>query len=204
MGQLLFKKVFWDAIRGGTKRTTVRRWATPRVKAGQRAWSPGVGWLMVESIERVERLDQLSDTDAAADGFSSAAEMRAALRAIYPHAARDGDGDGDEDGHRPGDDRAWFRVAFRTEAPEATSGAERRKAVKRTATARVPTTGKTTAKTKTSATWKSTSSSSAATSRATSGSSRASSLAPSRPNRSSHPSSRKSSSRATRDRTSPA
>jgi hypothetical protein len=112
MGQLLFKKVFWAAVRGGTKRTTIRRWTTPRVKPGQRAWSPGVGWLVVESVERVERLDQLSDADAAADGFASAVEMRAALRAIYPQATRDG-------ASGAGDGRAWFRVAFHAEAAEA-------------------------------------------------------------------------------------
>jgi hypothetical protein len=115
MGQLLFKKVFWAAVRGGTKRTTIRQWATPRVKPGQRAWSPGVGWLVVESVERVERLDQLSDADAAADGFTSAVEMRLALRSIYPQAACDGNG------NAAGDGRAWFRVAFHPEPPDANS-----------------------------------------------------------------------------------
>jgi hypothetical protein len=157
MGQLLFKKVFWAAVRGGTKRTTIRRWATPRVKPGQRAWSPGVGWLVVESVERVARLDQLSDADATADGFASAAEMRAALRAIYPQAARDGA----KGANGAGDGRTWFRVAFRPERADATaSDAARKPAAANTAS--------------------STSPNSSATSRATNSSSRAPSLASSR------------------------
>jgi hypothetical protein len=98
MGQLLFKKCFWDAIRRGTKRTTIRRWASARLKAGRRAWTPGLGWLEIESVQVVELAD-LGDADARADGFDSAGEMLRALRAIYP--SHDSDG------------RRWFRVTFR-------------------------------------------------------------------------------------------
>jgi len=98
MGQLLFKKCFWNAVRGGTKRTTVRRWATPRLKAGQRAFAPGIGWLTIDAVDVVADLDHLTDADARADGFDTLAEMKAALRLLYPAQADDG--------------RRWFRIAF--------------------------------------------------------------------------------------------
>src|SRR3954452_23465468 len=78
MGQLLFKKCFWKAVRGGTKRTTVRRWATRRLKPGQRAFSPGIGWLTIDAFDVLIDLDHLTDADARADGFDTAAEMRVA------------------------------------------------------------------------------------------------------------------------------
>lgn len=98
MGQLLFNKCFWKAIHDGTKRTTIRRWRTARLKAGQRAFAPGVGWLIIESVEQLDDLDALGDADARADGFETIDQMRQALAAIYPSQAGDG--------------RQWFRVAF--------------------------------------------------------------------------------------------
>jgi len=74
MGQLLFKKCFWDAIRAGSKRTTLRRWQRPRVAAGGRVYAPGVGWLHVTSVAPVE-LSSLVESDAKADGFGSLADM---------------------------------------------------------------------------------------------------------------------------------
>ena len=100
MGQLLFKKCFWQSIHDGTKRTTIRRWLRPRVKPGGRAFAPGIGWLLIDSIEIVS-LTKLTDADARADGFECARAMRRALREFYPRIARDG--------------RKWFRVAFRRE-----------------------------------------------------------------------------------------
>jgi hypothetical protein len=100
MGQLLFKKCFWDAIRRGSKQTTVRRWTSPRLRAGQRAFVPGLGWLIIEAVE-VVNLDQLGDADARADGFETLAQMKRELHRLYPK--------------RRGDGRQWFRVAFRTD-----------------------------------------------------------------------------------------
>ena len=98
MGLLLFKREFLGSIRAGTKRTTIRRWDRPRVRAGGSAFAPGLGWLAIESVDAVE-LKSLNDLDARADGFRSAAEMRRMLRKLYPPA---------------GDDRrSWFRVKFR-------------------------------------------------------------------------------------------
>jgi hypothetical protein len=110
MAQLLFKKYFWEPIRAGTKRTTLRRWTSPRVKTGGRAFAPGVGWLRVDRVEPVE-LNVLKDDDARGDGFASMAEMRAALAEIYPDAVGDG--------------KQWFRVEFScepTDASEASNG----------------------------------------------------------------------------------
>ena len=100
MGQLFFKKPLQDAIREGRKRTTIRRWpaAKPGVLAGQRAYSPGLGWLTIERVERVD-LEGLADADARADGFDTAAGLRKVLLALYPAHAADG--------------KRWFRVAFK-------------------------------------------------------------------------------------------
>src|SRR2546430_10452807 len=97
MGQLLFRKRFWEPIARGIKRTTLRRWNRPRLKAGQRAYAPGVGWLMIETVDAID-LGALGEDDARADGFASVSEMLAALREMYPDR-RDG--------------KAWFKVRFR-------------------------------------------------------------------------------------------
>src|SRR5688572_29198221 len=85
MGQLFFKKPLQDAIRDGRKRTTIRRWreGKPGVHVGQRVYSPGLGWLTIERVERVQ-LETLGDSDARADGFDDAAGLRAALMSLYP------------------------------------------------------------------------------------------------------------------------
>ena len=100
MSQLFFKKPLQDAIREGRKRTTIRRWppGRPGVRAGQRVYSPGLGWLTIERVERVE-LEKLGDADAKADGFDTAAGLRQVLVSLYPHHAADGKG--------------WFRVRFK-------------------------------------------------------------------------------------------
>jgi hypothetical protein len=97
MGQLFFKKPLQEAIREGRKRTTIRRWARPLVRAGAEAYAPGVGWLAIESVESVE-LEALSDADAAADGFDSRARLMAALHSFYPDQAGDG--------------KQWFMIRF--------------------------------------------------------------------------------------------
>jgi len=98
MSLLLMKKCFFDAIRAGTKVTTIRRWKTKRVKPGSRAFCPGLGWLAVKSVEPVE-LNHLSEQDAQADGFETLAGMLGALEAIYPETSTDG--------------KTWFRVKFK-------------------------------------------------------------------------------------------
>jgi hypothetical protein len=97
MGQLFFKKHLQDAIRAGSKKTTIRRWNRPMVRAGERAFSPGLGWLAVVGVERVE-LDKLDNADALADGFDTIAALREILLAFYPDHAADG--------------KQWFRVSF--------------------------------------------------------------------------------------------
>ena len=82
----------------------MRRWATPRLKAGQRAFAPGIGWLTIDAVDVVADLDHLTDAEAVADGFDNVADMKAALRLIYPAQAGDG--------------RKWFRVAFTRQAGE--------------------------------------------------------------------------------------
>jgi hypothetical protein len=103
MGQLFFKKPLQDAIRDGRKRTTIRRWraGSPGMRAGQRVFSPGLGWLTIEGVEPVD-LEALVDADARADGFDTAAGLREVLLELYPGHAADG--------------KRWFRVAFQVAA----------------------------------------------------------------------------------------
>ena len=101
MSQLFFKKRFQDAIRSGRKSTTIRRWVKPRVRVGQRAFCPGLGWLAIDAVDPVE-LESLDETDALADGFGSLAEMRQLLHEMYPDHATD--------------KLNWFRIRFHLHA----------------------------------------------------------------------------------------
>lgn len=98
MPQVFFKKAYQEAIRAGRKSTTIRRWNKPMIRAGQRAFSPGLGWLAIESVEAIE-LDALDEADANSDGFQTVMQMRQQLRSLYPNHVDDG--------------KRWFRVRFR-------------------------------------------------------------------------------------------
>lgn len=79
---LLFKKKFLRAIRSGEKTQTIRLWRVCRMKAGQRSYIPGAGYIRVVSVEPVE-LPSLTDADARPDGFESADDLRQELAALY-------------------------------------------------------------------------------------------------------------------------
>ena len=79
---LLFKKKFIEAIRNGEKVQTIRLWKHRKMRAGQRSYVPTVGYIRIDSVERVE-LDQLTDADAIPDGFPSADALRAELCDLY-------------------------------------------------------------------------------------------------------------------------
>ena len=102
MGQLFFKKPLQVAIREGRKRTTIRRWDRARLRAGQEAFAPGVGWLTIEGVDAID-LSSLGEADARADGFVSLGEMRRTLRDLYPDHASDG--------------KHWFKVSFTLTRP---------------------------------------------------------------------------------------
>ncbi len=79
---LLFKQKFHDAIRRGEKTQTLRNWKTQHVKSGQKDVIPGVGPIMIDSVEKV-LLDELTDADAIPDGFPTAEALKNELRDIY-------------------------------------------------------------------------------------------------------------------------
>lgn len=79
---LLFKKKFLPAIRSREKTQTIRLWSVCRMKAGQRSYIPGAGYIRVASVDVVE-LPQLTDEDARPDGFASADALRAELATLY-------------------------------------------------------------------------------------------------------------------------
>ena len=66
-----------------------------------------MGWLSILTVDVVRNLEQLTDADALADGFQSAADMRKMLKQLYPNSRGDG--------------RQWFRVEFQPEAATATT-----------------------------------------------------------------------------------
>ena len=59
------------------------------MKAGQRSYIPGVGYICVTGVDRVD-LKSLSDKDARPDGFETAAELRAELARLYPKQLAEG------------------------------------------------------------------------------------------------------------------
>ncbi len=81
-GVLLFKKKFLPAIRSGEKTQTIRLWSVCRMKAGQRSYIPGAGYIRVVSLDAVD-LPRLTDDDARPDGFDSAEALREELATLY-------------------------------------------------------------------------------------------------------------------------
>jgi len=79
---LLFKRQFLPAIRTGAKTQTIRLWKHRMMRPGQRSYIPGVGPVRITRVEPVD-LDRLTDADAVPDGFATADQLRAELRAIY-------------------------------------------------------------------------------------------------------------------------
>src|SRR5208337_3312580 len=80
---LLFKKRFLDAIRSGRKTQTIRLWPHRRMRAGQRSYIPGAGYIRVTAVDEV-RLEDLTDADARPDGFETADLLRAEISLLYP------------------------------------------------------------------------------------------------------------------------
>jgi hypothetical protein len=82
---LLFKKNFLPAIRQGEKTQTIRLWKWRMMRAGQRSYIPGVGYIRIDQVEQV-RLEDLRDEDAIPDGFETADALRTEINAIYINA----------------------------------------------------------------------------------------------------------------------
>jgi hypothetical protein len=86
---LLFKKKFLEAIRSGEKTQTIRLWKYCRMRAGQRSYIPGAGYIRVTGIAEVQ-LDALTDDDARPDGFASAELLRGEINRLYPRQLAEG------------------------------------------------------------------------------------------------------------------
>ncbi len=80
---LLFKKRFLAAIREGQKTQTIRLWKHRHMRAGQRSYIPGAGYIRVTAVDEV-RLEELTDADARPDGFETAALLRGEIALLYP------------------------------------------------------------------------------------------------------------------------
>jgi len=79
---LLLKRKFLPAIRRGEKSQTIRLWRWRMMRAGQRSYIPGAGYIRIDRVEQV-RLEDLTDADAIPDGFATADALRAEIGAIY-------------------------------------------------------------------------------------------------------------------------
>lgn len=79
---LLFKKKFLAAIRDGQKTQTIRLWKFRKMRAGQRSYIPGVGYIGILAVDEIS-LDALTDDDARPDGFPTADALRAEIHALY-------------------------------------------------------------------------------------------------------------------------
>jgi hypothetical protein len=88
---LLFKKKFLEAIRQGEKTQTIRLWKYCRMRAGQRSYIPGVGYIRVEAVDPV-RLEELNDCDAQPDGFATAELLRREIALLYGDVQAEGIG----------------------------------------------------------------------------------------------------------------
>lgn len=80
---LLFKKRFLEAIKTGQKTQTIRLWPFRRMRAGQRSYIPGAGYIRVESVDPIE-LAEITQEDAIRDGFASAPALREEIQLLYP------------------------------------------------------------------------------------------------------------------------
>ena len=79
---LLFKKKFLPAILQGEKTQTIRLWKWRMMRAGQRSYIPGAGYIRIDQVEQV-RLEELTDEDAIPDGFATADALRTEINEIY-------------------------------------------------------------------------------------------------------------------------
>jgi hypothetical protein len=79
---LLFKKKFLPAIRAGEKTQTIRLWKWRQMRAGQRSYIPGAGYVRIDGVDEVQIAD-LTDADAVPDGFPTAEALRHELTNIY-------------------------------------------------------------------------------------------------------------------------
>ncbi len=113
---LLFKKKFLEQIRRGEKTQTIRLWKFRRMKAGQRSYIPGAGYIQITAVDEVA-LPDLTDDDALRDGFPSANALRREVEELYPKQLADR--------HRA------YRLVFRLMSPEETHAIKENRAAEK-------------------------------------------------------------------------
>ncbi|GAB6164151.1 hypothetical protein JCM19992_01510 [Thermostilla marina] len=79
---LLFKKRFLELIRQGKKTQTIRLWKHCRMRAGQRSYIPGIGYIRIDAVDPISPTE-LTEEDARRDGFESLAALRDELERLY-------------------------------------------------------------------------------------------------------------------------
>lgn len=111
---LLFKKKFLPAILAGEKTQTLRK--RIGVRAGQRSYVPGAGYIRIDAVQRVA-LAELTDADAVPDGFANVDALITELQNLY----------GD---HLP---EFLYRIRFHLLPPEAQGDGRKRKPIPKSA-----------------------------------------------------------------------
>jgi hypothetical protein len=91
------KRQFYDAIRTGRKTTTLRYWRRAMVRAGSVHTIPHLGKVLIKDVSPID-VNDLTDTDARADGFETPSQLKAALADCYDANTRR--------------ERALYRVQF--------------------------------------------------------------------------------------------
>jgi hypothetical protein len=112
---LLFKKKFLEQIRRGEKTQTIRLWKFRRMRAGQRSYIPGAGYIQITAVDEVALAD-LTDEDAIRDGFSTADALRREVQELYPKQLAEG--------HRA------YRLIFRLMSAEETQAIKEKRRLK--------------------------------------------------------------------------
>jgi len=113
---LLFKKKFLEQIRRGEKTQTIRLWKFRRMRAGQRSYIPGAGYIQITAVDEVA-LPDLTDEDALRDGFPTADALRREVQDLYPKQLAEG--------HRA------YRLVFRLMSPEETQVIKEKRAAEK-------------------------------------------------------------------------
>jgi hypothetical protein len=77
---MLFRQAQWPGLTDGSITVAFRRWRRPTVRAGGTLKSPG-GLLQIDEVSVIEP-EGITDADAVAAGFGSAAQVRDELEAM--------------------------------------------------------------------------------------------------------------------------
>jgi hypothetical protein len=80
---LLLKRHLVELVRAGKKSQTIRLWSRPLLRPGQISYTPGLGKMLITSVDQLAGLEELTEADALADGFADLKSLMAEIHRIY-------------------------------------------------------------------------------------------------------------------------